>query len=238
MSLRIAVGAAALVGALVYGPTASASTLTATYTGVVADGMDFIGTFGTANTDLTGQSFVARFTYDTSLGQLDAGQESDLFGGVGHLEFSPVLMASVTIGGVTVSLPNVDEGQISIRPGEIINPTLTTNDVGEQASEVFPEPNGVTFDSISLQMLGRAIDMPTTFDGLYSGPVISGFGQLSFSSETFGFTTPPSIFDLTPETLTIGAAGIPEPATWALMILGFGALGAVQRRARNTRALV
>ncbi|RAK64475.1 hypothetical protein DJ019_14305 [Phenylobacterium kunshanense] len=32
-------------------------------------------------------------------------------------------------------------------------------------------------------------------------------------------------------------AGVPEPTTWALMILGFGGAGAVLRRARSAQAL-
>lgn len=37
-------------------------------------------------------------------------------------------------------------------------------------------------------------------------------------------------------TFTMTSAGVPEPAAWALMILGFGGLGAVLRRCRLTEA--
>ena len=34
-------------------------------------------------------------------------------------------------------------------------------------------------------------------------------------------------------TLSFGTAAVPEPATWALMLLGFGALGVSMRRRRQ-----
>jgi hypothetical protein len=61
-----------------------------------------------------------------------------------------------------------------------------------------------------------------TFDGgattLFTGPT---------SAPTFKLGT----FELDSDsTLTISAIGAPEPASWALMILGFGAVGAALRR--------
>lgn len=42
------------------------------------------------------------------------------------------------------------------------------------------------------------------------------------------------ISDFAPENATL-AAGVPEPASWGLMILGFGACGAMLRRRQRTR---
>jgi hypothetical protein len=34
-------------------------------------------------------------------------------------------------------------------------------------------------------------------------------------------------------TITLTGVGVPEPATWAMMILGFGGVGAVMRQRRR-----
>ena len=47
----------------------------------------------------------------------------------------------------------------------------------------------------------------------------------------------PSILSFEPR-ITTFSGGVPEPATWALMITGFGAAGAMLRRKRATAALV
>lgn len=61
---------------------------------------------------------------------------------------------------------------------------------------------------------------PDLFTVVNNKPVFN-FGTFSLSSITSG-----------PATITISAAtaAVPEPAAWALMVLGFGAIGAAMRR--------
>ncbi len=63
----------------------------------------------------------------------------------------------------------------------------------------------------------------------------SGINSLSFSAVQNGVRWP------TVGNLTLGGAGlagaVPEPATWALMILGMGAVGAAMRRKRATTSV-
>jgi hypothetical protein len=65
-----------------------------------------------------------------------------------------------------------------------------------------------------------------TYD--YSNP-----GKLTFSDAGFG-NAASSIDQMISG--SISAAGVPEPATWALMILGFGAVGGTMRRRRSATA--
>jgi len=44
------------------------------------------------------------------------------------------------------------------------------------------------------------------------------------------------IADFAPNNATITAGAVPEPATWALLIAGFGGIGAAQRRRRSAVA--
>jgi hypothetical protein len=55
-------------------------------------------------------------------------------------------------------------------------------------------------------------------------------GAALFTGPTSAPTFKLGTFELDNSTLTISAIGAPEPASWALMILGFGAVGAALRR--------
>jgi hypothetical protein len=71
--------------------------------------------------------------------------------------------------------------------------------------------------------------------GYTSGAPISSF--MSLAGETIaGMTLIPGsyTFDIPKDTITL-EIGVPEPATWAMMLLGFAGLGlAGYRRARTT----
>lgn len=72
----------------------------------------------------------------------------------------------------------------------------------------------------------------TDFSGLF-GPLTS-FTQPLFGT-IGGINFAPTTFDLPtfgPNGVTFGEAGVPEPATWTMMIAGFGLLGAALRRRR------
>ena len=64
-------------------------------------------------------------------------------------------------------------------------------------------------------------------------------GGLSFSSDTFNPSSPPSqlvsFTDTTFDFRFLNTSSVPEPGTWAMMLVGFGFLGAALRRSRGAR---
>src|ERR1700687_869903 len=80
---------------------ASAAIMDVTYTGTVYQGTDTLGVFGGGS--LVGLSWVATYTYDTSLGYRDTTTNHDnVWGGpyYGSTSTSPVLSSMITINGV------------------------------------------------------------------------------------------------------------------------------------------
>jgi hypothetical protein len=61
---------------------ASAAIMDVTYAGTVDYGIDALGLFGAAGANLIGKSWVATYTFDTSLGYLySSSSKNDLYGG-------------------------------------------------------------------------------------------------------------------------------------------------------------
>jgi PEP-CTERM motif len=86
----------------------------------------------------------------------------------------------------------------------------------------------VTFGDNSSQLFGITRNA-NSFFGLTSDKLIK---SISFGPGGGTTTSTSFVFD----NLTIGAAGagVPEPATWAMMIVGFGLIGASARRRRQS----
>jgi hypothetical protein len=108
--------------------------------------------------------------------------------------------------------------------------------------------NGLTFTTATFNLLGGTgnVDFTGTVFGITSDGVdfsrqISGNGQnfggiTGDAGERFtGFTLASSGGFATFQQLRLDgvASGVPEPATWALMLMGFGAVGFSMRRGRH-----
>ncbi|MES2995013.1 MAG: PEPxxWA-CTERM sorting domain-containing protein [Patescibacteria group bacterium] len=118
---------------------------------------------------------------------------------------SPFTTVRFTIGGVTRYLDMIAGGT------SITGTTITFN--------AFPDPD----DALTMHMTSAAIPpLLTTPFGRTAG---SGSGNVEFPNGYGYFST----YYVTNESLS----AIPEPATWAMMIVGFGLAGSALRRSRN-----
>jgi PEP-CTERM motif len=67
---------------------------------------------------------------------------------------------------------------------------------------------------------------------------VSGINTLDFQIQDFGPPTAFRIDDLAGTADLMGGGGVPEPASWALMIAGFGLVGGAMRRRGTVRAVL
>ena len=102
--------------------TASASVYLATYTGTVIGGYDGSGVFGKPDTSLSGDSFVARFTYNTSVGVrgTNPGVSDNLYGGA-VFSLPSAVSATLEISGVTRSIAGYYSGVATAQPGLVFD---------------------------------------------------------------------------------------------------------------------
>ena len=86
---------------------------------------------------------------------------------------------------------------------------------------------GSTIASFSPEAVGWTARTTSTFTALGSS------GTLTFAAPLLCCDNDAGIDDITLSGSGDGDGGVPEPASWALMLLGFGGLGAVTRSRRG-----
>jgi hypothetical protein len=220
---RLAAVAAAT--ALFAATPAAAIVKIATFSGTVASGYDQTGVFAAADSDLTGYTWVATYTYDTTLGtQNTDGATFDIreggpnFGG----GTSPVLSSSITINGVTRTVAGVS-GYARTQNYPYVAFTAT-----DQSDD------GVTEIYQTIEHYAYPVGAPTSLETNF-GPVVDpGFGNGYIQFYAYSYTS-----STTTEFATAYLANaitysvrdaVPEPANWALLIAGFSLVGTALRR--------
>lgn len=158
---------------------------------------------------------------------------------------------ALTITGGAISLDfGTHSVQIYTRPGTVVGNLTSTgwtligtatgligNDVGSQTFLDFPDftmaagsTTGIYFNAVSGSPVnytnGSVVGGIVASDANLS--ILSGFGRGS----NFGTDFSPRNFNGS-ITYTLGTGAVPEPASWALLIAGFGLTGAVARRRRT-----
>jgi hypothetical protein len=225
LSRLIPVAAACLVGAL-FSTSASADIVTLTYTGVVGSGADTSGYFGTAGANLTNDAFTATFVFNTNLPGA-AEYQFAAHGGSTYGIPSPAISATLTINGQTFNVdPTIyadfQESPISSNLGfqafAGVGP-IANDSVSLALNVSTSDPNAPEFGSLAAPFSYTYV---TGGDNL--GHFIFGADNLSLFSNTVTQTNP--------------ASAVPEPSTWAMMILGFAGLGLMAYRRKSKPALL
>ena len=212
MGLRVTAAAAAIGVALFAASGASATTVITTYTGTVTSGGNT--NFGTGN--LAGDAFTAVFTTDISIpGEENPMKDFDeVTGGTEFGTLSPT-SAVITLNGVSYVDSGVKDGQDEVGMGvaSFADDGVLQADVGIQTAKMFPFAGLAT---------------PFTYNTMSGDDASFGFIQESVDDS--------QQLHLDVTSVTVGLAGpAPEPAAWALMLLGVFGIGGALRTRRALR---
>lgn len=215
--MRLVRFAAAAAAAMSLASTAQASTFVVTFTGTVSSGTDGAGIFGTAGADLTGLAYTATYLVDDATVHEEPNGYSVAEGGAYYGTVTPIVTSELTINGVS---------QAAVQPQ--YGGYLSQNAVGFYT--------GLYYWRLSLNVVG---DSPG--DALYNtcgsyGTVAPSIACLGGNPGYFRFGNGATLGQLTVESAvstspqSLSTSYVPEPATWAMMITGFGMAGVSLRR--------
>ncbi len=249
MAVRTLVGAIVTTVLLAAAPGAAAAAVVTTYTFTgLADGYGGAGEkFGFAGQSFTDQAFTLSFRRD------DAPAGALFYSSAGYSEIAghhaaiPVT-AILTFNGATIDF-GLDDGVGSVGQNQTDG---ATESFQLYASDTFietisPGVNRQVGHGVSIRGGGAGSNylpssdyhsLPTLTPA--TTPLWTWFGRAEFSEVTYNSATG-AVFSskdngkiyFRPLSMTIQTSAVPEPGTWALMILGFGGAGTALRRRRR-----
>lgn len=212
--MRICAIALGITAALVTANNASADVyISANFSGAIFSAANvkapFIGTV-TPNSTFTGS-----LVFDSSLIPAGPGTQNVAFASFPDINLIPPATAfQFSIGSLSFNLSNDPLAAIQYKNGQFN---------GFSANEMF------TFDGnqYDLFISGGTFQIYSAPGGIptFVNPLVSGFINIGDAKLT----------NQTPYTPQV--AGVPEPSTWAMIILGFAGVGFMAHRRRKTAAL-
>jgi hypothetical protein len=222
----IAIGIMAALGSM---PAAQAEVVSIRFSGTILWGVDQLGLFGAQNRDLAGLSYAQTLATDLAQGYV-AGSSlpgtSLYFSNVGNAAFN---------------------GSASVAGGALYGWTISHTD-GDYALNKYVTNGLPGLDQVSIGAYGSGGTTPTgyqisaynnlhsdshaflnSFDP-YQRQVFNTSGLVAdsfFRIEYHGLVT---YFQADPNGGSVALNPIPEPESWAMLVLGLGVLGALARR--------
>ncbi len=217
---------------------ASATVHHLTYSGVVTSALDITNEFGPGAT-LIGSAFTALVTYD------DAKPGATYTGGVYYDDYrgsgvNNPLSVTTMFNGVTRTF-GLTEGYDS-RVDRTLQPNClsgcTDADFQQHAEDRYTQGNLSTLNYINL----GGFSSDGTISGLahtapnFTNPPVDLYAYLTVNEQDI-FTLASRHSASMSVRIDSVSGGVPEPGAWALMLMGFGGVGALLRRRRANLVL-
>jgi hypothetical protein len=237
---RWGVAAFAAVSLAAVSTPSAATVMIATFTGSVFSGGDGTGFFGLGqNADLAGEGFTAIFRYDTSLGIATTSPVYDgRLGGPQNGTVSPIVFASLEINGVTDMLEVFGNGSANVHRGfdtweqtYAYTDSFAMNGAGDQIISVLelfvlssPTPLALTTPYVGGNLVFN------------EGPLRTPQVNHQVFDHAAGYSVNYNAIFSPVQVVLAPYVAVPEPATWATLITGFMAVGAMLRRRRQVAA--
>jgi hypothetical protein len=237
MVKKLLLSAALVAGSMFSAAAVNAQTATITVTGNILNGYDKAGAFGSPNSNLTGLPFSAIFTVQPKAGDtvINTPSLSYLFGTGGA---SPVT-AALSIGTGTYYFGGKLSGSAlasnGASPGTIGVDGLYYS---SEDTDVSTLPPASTLFYVSIQsvrdLLSKADFSSYSTINLTPADNAQGLAQVANYNQLTGTYNDVSYANLSLTSISAKlSAPVPEPATWAMMIVGFGLAGVALRRQRS-----
>jgi hypothetical protein len=181
-----------------------------TYSGMITDGFDNDNIFGLSGHSLVGRTMMADVTYSTSVpGTRTTDANSDeISGGFNFGLGSVISSAAFTIGSTSFAFSPIYYSDVYTSVGFM-------DAYGYDLS-------GNQFQTYIVPDNAGSVNLQTPFFSTGVGDTGGRYSQYSYLS------TGNDLIDFNATSVLVAA--VPEPATWALMILGFGGVGCAMRR--------
>ena len=149
------------------------------------------------------------------------------------VRFSPLMYYSPQIGS---GLPNIDGNDIGNFPGPLLPHTVTLEFTSLQSAAAFALVSNASSYTFTALLGGSTVDSFSASVGSSSPDNFYGFSGVLFDS--IKLTSNDSDYFLI-DNVQLGGnvSAVPEPSTWAMLILGFAGVGYMAYRRRRPAAL-